>query len=336
MAELPHEMTAIEISEPGGPDVLQPVRRPLPTLREGEVLVAVEAAGVNRPDVFQRKGLYPPPKDASDLPGLEVSGRIASLGDNVDGLAVGDAICALTPGGGYAGYVAVPAGHCLPVPNGLSMIEAAAIPETVFTVWHNVFQRGGLTEGETFLVHGGTSGIGTIALQLAKAFGARPFATAGSVDKCRAAEELGAERCVDYKTDDFVDVLQEATGGDGIDLILDMVGGNYAPRNHKLAAVDGRIVQIATLGGAKQEIDLSVLMRKRLTHTGSTLRPRSNAFKTGLAKELHEKVWPLIEAGKVRPLIDRTFALDEAATAHRWMEQGDHIGKIVLTARTET
>ncbi|MCP1198817.1 NAD(P)H-quinone oxidoreductase [Notoacmeibacter sp. MSK16QG-6] len=331
MADLPQDMAAVEITEPGGPDVLQPVRRPLPTLRADEVLLAVEAAGVNRPDVFQRKGLYPPPEDASDLPGLEVSGRVAKLGDDVTGLNVGDVVCALTPGGGYAEYVAVPAGHCLPVPSGLSMTEGAALPETVFTVWHNVFQRGALKEGETFLVHGGTSGIGTIAIQLAKALGARPFATAGSPEKCRAAEELGAEKCVDYKQEDFVDVLRDMTGGKGVDLILDMVGGDYAPRNHRLAALDGRIVQIATLGGPKQEVDLSVIMRKRLTHTGSTLRPRSNAFKTALAEELRQKVWPLIEDGKVRPLIDKTFPLADAAGAHRHMESSDHIGKIVLT-----
>ncbi|RLQ86967.1 NAD(P)H-quinone oxidoreductase [Notoacmeibacter ruber] len=335
MAHLPQEMTVIEIAEPGGPEVLKLGRRSLPSLRAGDVLIRVEAAGINRPDVFQRKGLYPAPDGASDLPGLEVAGRIAKIGEGVTQWKEGDAVCALTPGGGYAHYVAVAAGHCLPVPEGLSMIEAAALPETAFTVWHNVFQRGGLSEGESLLVHGGTSGIGTMAIQLAKARGARAFATAGSAEKCEAAEKLGAERCVNYREEDFVEVFQDATGGKGIDVILDMVGGDYAPRNHKLAATGGRIVQIATLGGAKQEVDLSLLMRKRLTHTGSTLRPRSDDFKAALARELHEEAWPLIEAGKVRPLIDRTVALEDAAEAHRWMEQGDHIGKIVMTVEHE-
>lgn len=333
MTDLPARMNVVEISEPGAPDVLKPARRPLPEIAPGEVLIAVEAAGVNRPDVLQRMGAYPPPKEASDLPGLEVAGTIAALGEGVTRWRVGDAVCALTPGGGYAEYVNVPAGHCLPVPSDLSMVEAAAIPETAFTVWHNAFQRGGLKEGETFLVHGGTSGIGTMAIQLAKAFGARPFATAGSDEKCRAAEKLGAEKCVNYKTGDFVEALQAATGGHGIDVTLDMVGGDYAPRNHKLAAVDGRIVQIATLGGAKQQIDLSILMRKRLNHTGSTLRPRSVAFKQALAEDLQKNVWPLIERGALRPLIDATFPLAEAADAHRAMEASNHIGKIVLTVR---
>ena len=334
MAEsLPKEMKAVEISTPGGPEVLKSVTRPVPRPGHGEVLIAVHAAGLNRPDVFQRQGAYPPPKGASDLPGLEVAGTIADLGDGVSQWAEGDEVCALTPGGGYAQYVIVPAGHCLPVPSGLSMTEAAAIPETAFTVWHNVFQRGGLEKGESFLVHGGTSGIGTMAIQLAAAFGARVFATAGSDEKCEAAEELGAEKCVNYKSDDFVEVLQGITAGEGVDVILDMVGGDYAPRNHDVAAVGGRIVQIATLRGAKNEINLSRLMTKRLTHTGSTLRPRSVEFKTALAEELREKVWPLIESGTVRPLIDQTFPLEQASDAHKRMETSDHIGKIVLTVR---
>jgi putative PIG3 family NAD(P)H quinone oxidoreductase len=325
-----NEMTVALFDGFGGPEVLKPGRRRVPQPAPGEILVAIAAAGVNRPDVLQRLGAYPPPAGAPDWPGLEFAGTVAALGEGATRYKLGDPVMALVAGGGYAEYAVVAETNALPVPEGLSLEEAAGIPETFFTVWHNVFQRGGLKEGESFLVHGGTSGIGTTAIQLARAFGARVFATAGSDDKCRAAEELGAEFCVNYRSGDFVAALSEATGGRGIDLVLDMVGGDYTNKNLKLAAEDGRIVQIAFLNGPKVEIDLNLVMRKRLTLTGSTLRARSVDFKAGIARELEAKVWPLLAAGTVRPLIEARYPLAEAAEAHRHMDE-DHIGKIVLT-----
>lgn len=326
---LPSEMTAIEIREPGGPEVLVPSTRPLPSPGPGEVLVKVAAAGVNRPDVLQRLGGYPPPPGASDIPGLEIAGEVAALGEGVDDWALGDAVTALVTGGGYAEYCVAPAPQCLPRPAGLSWQEAAALPETFFTVWVNVFERGGLTAGESFLVHGGSSGIGTTAIQLAKAFGARVFATAGSSDKCAACETLGAERAINYREEDFVAIVKAATGK-GIDVILDMVGGDYVQRNIKAMAVDGRLCYIAFLGGSKVEIDLTPLMLKRITLTGSTLRARSVEFKAGIARQLREKVWPLIETGQIKPVMARNFPLTAAADAHALMESSQHIGKIVL------
>lgn len=328
---VPATMTCVEITTPGAPDVLKAATRPTPKPAAGEVLVKVAAAGVNRPDVIQRYGKYPPPPGASDLPGLEVAGTVAALGDGVTQLKIGDAICALVSGGGYAEYCTAPVPQCLPVPKGLSMVEAAAVPETFFTVWTNVFERGRLKAGETFLVHGGASGIGTTAIQLAKAFGARVFATAGTPEKCAACEKLGAEKAVNYKTEDFLAVLKEKTG-DGVDLILDMVGGDYVGKNLQLARMEGRIVQIAFLKSAKTEVNLDPLMRKRLTLTGSTLRARSVAEKGAIAQAVKQHVWPLVEAGRVKPLIHATFALTDAAGAHRLMEADTHIGKIVLTA----
>ncbi|HUZ73167.1 MAG TPA: NAD(P)H-quinone oxidoreductase [Stellaceae bacterium] len=332
MTSLPATTTAIEIREPGGPDVLRAARRPMPVPGAGEVLIAVEAAGVNRPDVLQRKGEYPPPPGASDIPGLEVAGRVVAVGLGVHHLAVGDAVCALVSGGGYAAHCVAPAVQCLPVPAGFGMIEAAALPETFFTVWHNLFERGRLAAGESVLVHGGSSGIGTTAIMLAHAFGARPiFATAGSPEKCRACEALGATRAVDYKRDDFVKAIKDATGGNGVDVILDMVGGSYIQRNFSALAVDGRLVFIAFLGGATASVNFVPVMLKRLTVTGSTLRARSVAAKGAIATSLHRQVWPLLDAGKLRPVIHRTFPLTEAEAAHRLMESSEHIGKIVLT-----
>ncbi|MEZ5812375.1 MAG: NAD(P)H-quinone oxidoreductase [Rhizobiaceae bacterium] len=328
--KLPSKMTAVAISEPGGPLALKPEARGLPEPKSGEILIRVRAAGVNRPDVLQRMGAYPPPPGASDLPGLEVSGEVAALGKNVQRWREGDPVTALTSGGGYAEFVAVHETNALPVPHGFTFTEAAAIPETFFTVWHNVFQRGGLSEGETFLVHGGSSGIGTTAIQLAKAFGATVVATAGSDDKCAACTRLGADRVVNYRNEDFVAAVKLATGGKGADVILDMVGGDYIARNYQAAAVDGRIVQIAFLQGSKAEVDFTRLMIKRLTHTGSTLRPRSVAFKAKIAAELEEKVWPLLADRKVAPVMDMIFPLKEAWRAHERMEEGQHIGKIVL------
>jgi len=327
---LPETMTAIAISEPGGPLVLKPESRPLPVPGPGEILIRVRAAGVNRPDVLQRQGAYPPPAGASDLPGLEVAGEVAALGEGAGRWRVGDAVAALTAGGGYAGYVAVHETNALPVPAGFTFTEAAALPETFFTVWHNVFQRARLAAGESFLVHGGSSGIGTTAIQLAAAFGARVFTTAGSAEKCAACTKLGASRAINYREEDFVRVIREETGGKGVDVILDMVGGDYVSRNYAAAAVDGRIVQIATLGGAKAEADIARLMVKRLTHTGSTLRPRSVEFKGRIAAELEQKVWPLLAARTIQPVMDRIFPLKEAWRAHERMEEGEHIGKIVL------
>ena len=327
---IPATMTAVEITEPGKPEVLKPTSRPTPRPAAGEVLIRVIAAGVNRPDVLQRYGKYPPPAGASDLPGLEVAGRIVACGPDVKGFKIGDQVCALLAGGGYAEYATAPAPQCLPAPKGLTPIEAAAIPETFFTVWTNVFERGRLQHGETFLVHGGASGIGTTAIQLARAHGARVFATAGTAEKCAACEKLGAERAINYRSEDFVAVVKEETGGAGADVILDMVGGEYTARNLDLLRIEGRLVQIAFLKGSKVEIDLNPLMRKRLTFTGSTLRARSVPEKGAVAAAVRRHVWPLLEAGKVKPVIHATFPLAEAAKAHAMMEADQHIGKIVL------
>jgi len=328
---LPDTMTAIEITEHGGPEVLKPVRRPVPAPGDGEVLIKVAAAGVNRPDLAQRAGLYPPPPGASDLPGLEVAGEIVALGGGAEGVAVGDPVCALAPGGGYAEYCALPAAHCLPVPGGYDTVRAAALPETFFTVWTNVFMRGRLQEGETLLVHGGASGIGTTAIQLAAARGATVIATAGTVDKCAACEELGATRAINYRNEDFVDIVNDITGGRGADVILDMVAGPYVPRNQKCLALDGRLVTIALLGGAKAEVNFGLLMMKRQTFTGSTLRPQSVAAKAAIAEGLRREVWPLLDSGQIAPVIQDAFGLREAAAAHAALEAGEHIGKYVLT-----
>ena len=330
MADLPASMTCIEISQYGGPEVLKPGRRPLPKPAAGEVLIRVAAAGVNRPDVLQRQGNYPVPPGASDIPGLEVAGEIVALGAEVKDWKLGDRCMALLAGGGYAEYAAAPAPQCLAVPKGYSMVEAAAVPETFFTVWTNVFQRGRLQAGETLLVHGGASGIGTTAIPLAKALGARVFATAGGAAKARACETLGAERGIDYRSEDFVPIVKELTGGRGVDVILDMVGGDYVARNIAAAAVEGRIVYIAFLRGPSVELNIAPIMMKRLTLTGSTLRPRSVAEKGVIAAELRSRVLPLMEAGKVRPLVEATYPLEQAAEAHRRID-ADHTGKIVLT-----
>ena len=323
-------MRAIDITQPGKPEVLQPCERPLPELKAGEVLIKVHAAGINRPDVLQRMGHYPVPPGASDLPGLEVAGEIVDgdLGDS--GFRKGDMVCALVQGGGYAEYCAAPLAQCLPVPEGLSAVEAASLPETFFTVWTNVFDRAGLGEGETLLVQGGTSGIGVTAIQLATALGHRVFATAGSDEKCRACEELGAERGINYRTEDFVAVVKELTGGKGVDVVLDMVAGDYVAREIDCLADDGRIALIALLGGAKANVDLGQVLRRRLSISGSTLRPRPVAFKGAIAQKLREHVWPLFAQGKIKPVIYRTFPLEEAAEAHALMESSTHVGKIVL------
>ena len=331
MTDLPETMTAIAISGPGGPQVLKPEQRPLPQPGDGEVLVKVAAAGVNRPDVLQRLGLYPPPAGAPDIPGLEIAGTVAMLGRNARRWRVGDKVTALVPGGGYAQYCCVHETNALPLPEPLSFAQGACVPETVFTVWHNLFQRGGLKAGETALVHGGTSGIGTVAIQLAKAFGAKIIVTAGSDAKCVAAEDLGADKAINYKSEDFVAAVRAATGGAGADVIMDMVGGDYISRNYEAAAEEGRIVQIAFLKEPVAEADFRKLMVKRLTHTGSTLRPRSVRFKADLAKAIQDNVWPLIADGRFAPVMDSEFALADAAGAHRRIDEGDHIGKIVLT-----
>ncbi|PHO04948.1 NAD(P)H-quinone oxidoreductase [Rhodobacteraceae bacterium 4F10] len=320
-------MRAIEITQPGGPDVLQVTERPVPMPGAGEVVIRIAYAGVNRPDALQRAGAYAPPPTASDLPGLEASGTIVAVGPGVDEWAEGDDVCALLPGGGYAEYVLTPAAHCLPVPKGMDLKRAACLPETFFTVWSNVFQRGGLQAGERFLVHGGSSGIGTTAIQLANVFGARVFTTAGSEEKCAACLDLGAERAINYREEDFVDVLR-AEGG--ANLILDMVGGPYIPRNIKTLSDDGRLVQIAFLSGPKVELNFAQIMTRRLTVTGSTLRPQSDLAKARIAADLREKVWPLLDAGRVAPVMDSEFALEDAAEAHTRMESSGHIGKIVL------
>ncbi|TMM52881.1 NAD(P)H-quinone oxidoreductase [Sulfitobacter sabulilitoris] len=321
------QMRAVEITKPGGPEVLQLTQRPVPEPAHGQVVIKVAYAGVNRPDALQRAGMYAPPPTASDLPGLEASGEVVALGDGVTDLAIGDKVCALLPGGGYAEYVATPAAHCLPIPDGLSLGQAACLPETFFTVWSNVFTRGGLQAGERFLVHGGSSGIGTTAIQLAHAFGARVFVTAGSDEKCSACIDLGAEEAINYRTSDFVEVMK-AQGG--ANLILDMVGGEYIPRNLEALAMDGRLVQIAFLQGPKVEVNFAPLMMRRLTMTGSTLRPQSDLAKARIAQDLAEAVWPLLAAGKVAPVMDQEFALADAAQAHARMESSAHIGKIVL------
>ncbi|MEX0340723.1 MAG: NAD(P)H-quinone oxidoreductase [Arenibacterium sp.] len=321
------QMRAVEITEPGGPDVLQITERAVPIPAHGQVVIKVAYAGVNRPDALQRAGNYAPPPDASDLPGLEAAGEIVALGDGVSNWTIGEQVCALLPGGGYAEYVATPAAHCLPVPKGMGLKEAACLPETFFTVWSNVFTRGGLKGGERFLVHGGSSGIGTTAIQLANAFGARVFATAGSDEKCAACTALGAARAINYKTEDFVEIMN-AEGG--ADLILDMVGGDYIKRNIKSLAMDGRLVQIAFLQGPMAELNFAQLMVRRLTITGSTLRPQSVAAKAAIAEELRRDVWPLLDAGRIAPVMDSEFPLAEAAAAHARMESSGHIGKIVL------
>jgi putative PIG3 family NAD(P)H quinone oxidoreductase len=326
-------MTAIEISSPGGPEVLKPGTRPMPELKAGEVLIEVAAAGINRPDVFQRMGRYDPPPGAPDIPGLEVAGRIVKAAGDVTGFKVGDQVCALVAGGGYAEFCTAPAAQCLPVPAGLSMVEAAALPETFFTVWSNVFDRGQLQPGESLLVHGGSSGIGTTAIQLGRAFGARVFTTAGSAEKCEACLKLGAERAINYRDEDFVEVVKTATEGRGVDVVLDMVGGDYIPRSLSVMAADGRHVSIAFLRGSKSTIDFNAVMRKRLTLTGSTLRPRPIADKAAIAEKLKAQVWPKIADGAIRPLVYKTFPLAEAAAAHALMESSEHIGKIVLVVR---
>ena len=331
MTALPETMRAVEIAAPGDPEVLTATTRPLPSPREGEILVRVAAAGVNRPDVLQRQGRYTPPPGASDLPGLEIAGEVVALGPKASRYAAGAQVTALLPGGGYAEFAVVHETNALPVPDGMSLIEAAAIPETYCTVWTNVFDRGGLQRGEWLLVHGGTSGIGTTAIQLAKAFEAHVLTTVGSMEKAKACVQLGADLAIVYKDEDFVVATFAATGGRGADVILDMVGGDYVARNYAAAAVDGRIVQIAFLHGRKVEVDLQTIMAKRLVHTGSTLRPRSVAEKAGVIDALRAHVWPLLAAGRCRPLIDSTFPLAEAAAAHRRIENADHVGKIVLT-----
>jgi len=329
---VPTTMTAIDIEgDGGGPDVLVPQEHAVPHPAEGEVLIKVAAAGVNRPDVLQRQGSYPPPRGASPVPGLEIAGEVVLVGSGVSTAAVGDTVMALVPGGGYAEYCLAAAETTLPIPEGLSVVEAAAIPETFFTVWSNVFDRAGLKAGEWLLVHGGSSGIGTTAIQLAKAFGAFVITTAGSDEKLAACRELGADAAINYRTTDFVSVVKEVTDGHGVDLILDMVGGSYLERNWQAAAVEGRIVQIAVLGGSSEHVDFRRLMMKRLTHTGSTLRARDVAFKADLAASLKANVWPLMSEGKARPVIDSTFPLAKAEEAHRRMESSGHVGKIVLT-----
>jgi putative PIG3 family NAD(P)H quinone oxidoreductase len=323
-------MTAIEINEPGGPEVLTPVQRPAPHPASYEILIRVQAAGVNRPDLMQRQGHYPPPAGASDIPGLEVAGTVAALGEGVSGWAVGDAVCALLAGGGYAEYAAVPAVQCLPVPDGLSMVEAAALPETLFTCWTNLVDGGHLAAGQTVLIHGGSSGIGTTGIQLAKGLGARVFVTAGSAEKCAACLKLGADLAIDYKAEDFVGAVKAATNKHGVDVVLDMVGGDYVRRNIEILAQGGRHVSIATQGGVEATIPIFRVMQKRLVLTGSTLRPRSPAEKGVIADALHRTVWPMIAAGRLKPIIHATFPLDRAAEAHRALEDGDHIGKIVL------
>ena len=327
-----NQMRAIEITAPGGPEVLKETQRPRPKAGQGEVVIRVAFAGVNRPDALQRAGNYAPPPDASDLPGLEAAGEVVEVGEGAEGIAVGDRVCALLPGGGYAEYVKTPAAHCLPVPDGMSLEQAACLPETFYTVWSNVFMRGGLQGGELFLVHGGSSGIGTTAIQLATVFGARVFATAGSNEKCKACTDLGAERAINYKTEDFVEILK-AEGG--ANLILDMVGGEYIPRNVQAVATDGRIVHIAFLQGPKAELNFAQIMARRITVTGSTLRPQSVAAKAAIADQLREKVWPLLSSGRIAPVMDSTFDLTDAAQAHARMESSGHIGKIVLRVAGE-
>ena len=324
-------MRAVVIAKPGGPEVLQPAQRPVPQPKPTEILVKVAAAGVNRPDVLQRLGLYAVPPDASDLPGLEIAGEVVAIGSQVKNTKVGDKVCALVHGGGYAEYCVTPEVTALPVPKGLSLVEAAALPETTFTVWGNVYDRAKLAPGETLLVQGGSSGIGTTAIQMARATGNRVFATAGSDEKCAACVKLGAEKAINYKTQDFLEEVKAATGGKGVNVILDMVGGDYFPKELKCLADEGRLAFIAFLRGPKTELDINELMRRRLTVTGSTLRPRTVEFKGYVARNLREKIWPHIDAGRIRPVIHKTFSLENASEAHRLMESSQHIGKIVLT-----
>ncbi|MDB5969319.1 MAG: qor [Hydrocarboniphaga sp.] len=328
--ELPTTMNAVEISSPGAPEVLKLTTRPLPELRSGEVLIRVAAAGINGPDLVQRRGGYPPPPGASDLPGLEIAGTVVAVSGESGAIRVGDAVCALVTGGGYAEYCAASASLCLPVPRGLSLEQAASLPETYFTVWSNVFDRGRLAAGETLLVQGGASGIGVAAIQTAAAFGNRVFATAGSAEKCQACEQLGAQQAINYRTEDFVEVVKRLTDNKGVDVILDMVAGDYIAREIKALAPDGRLVIIALLGGAKGNADFSAVMLKRLTVTGSTLRARSVEFKAAIAENLRTRIWPLIESGRIKPVIHARFALAEAARAHALMESGAHIGKLML------
>lgn len=327
---LPELMTVVGFAAPGGPEVLVPSLVPVPSPRAGEVLIKVAFAGVNRPDVIQRMGFYPPPPGASPIPGLEVSGEIVALGEGVDPVMLGQQVCALVSGGGYAEYCLAVAGHCLPVPAGLPLDQAAALPETLFTVWHNVFERGYACDGETILVHGGTSGIGSMAIMLGRLFGIKVIVTCGGADKCDAAREIGATLAIDYKAEDFVEVVQRFTGGQGVDMVLDMVAGDYVARNLKCLADDGRHVTIAVQGGLKAEINMAEVMRRRLMLTGSTLRPRTSEFKTLLADEIAANAWPFVESGQLRPVMDQSFPLAEAAAAHARMEAGAHIGKIVL------
>jgi putative PIG3 family NAD(P)H quinone oxidoreductase len=327
-------MLTIEIKTPGGPEALVPVDRPVPSIGPGEVLVKVAAAGVNRPDVLQRQGRYPPPPGVTDIPGLEIAGTIEKVDPAVTAWRVGDRVCALVSGGGYAEFCAVPAPQCLPIPRGLDVTHAAAIPETTFTVWTNVFERGRLAAGESILIHGGSSGIGTTAIQLARACGARVFATAGSAEKCAACESLGAERCVNYRETDFVAAVKAGTNGHGVDVVLDMVAGDYVQRNIEVLAMDGRLVMIGRQGGVKSEIDIMPILRKRLTLTGSTLRTRSVEEKGALARAVHQHVWPLFESGAVRVIVHQTFPLRDAATAHRVMESSAHVGKLVLQVQS--
>jgi NADPH2:quinone reductase len=329
---MPDTMRVVEISEPGGPQVLVPAERAVPDPGQGQVLIRVAWGGVNRPDALQRAGSYAPPPGASDLPGLEAAGEVVAIGPGAEGVAVGDRVCALLPGGGYAEYVTTPAAHCLPVPKTLSLKEAACLPETYFTVYSNVFTRGGLQGGERFLVHGGSSGIGTTAIQLAEAFGAEVFATAGSAEKCQACLDLGAHRAINYRDEDFVEILRAAGGAN---LILDMVGGDYIPRNVKALADDGRLVQIAFLQGPKVALNFAMLMVRRLTITGSTLRPQSDLAKARIAQNLREAVWPLLDSGRIAPVMDSEFPLEEAAAAHARMESSAHVGKIVLKVSGE-
>ncbi len=327
---IPQQMRAVEIAEPGGPEQLQIAEYPVPEPGAGEVLVRVSHAGINRPDVMQRKGLYPPPPDASPLPGLEVAGEIAAVGADVDTAMLGQPVCALANGGGYAEYCTVPAGQCLPVPEGLAMAEAAALPETLFTVWSNLFERAYLAPGETLLVHGGTSGIGTMAIKLAKLFGVTIIVTCGSDKKCTVASDLGADHAINYKEADFVEEVRRITDGKGVHVVLDMIAGDYVPRNLQCLREDGRHVTIAVQGGLKAEVSMVHIMTRRLTLTGSTLRPRSAAFKAAVADELIRHVWPFVADGRLRPVMDRIFPLADASEAHRRMEAGDHVGKIVL------
>lgn len=328
---LPDTMRQVVFTAPGGPDVLALGTGPVPVPRDGEVLIEVAYAGVNRPDCLQRAGAYPPPPDASPILGLEVAGRVVALGTGVGAPGIGATVCALVPGGGYAEYCTAPAAWCLPIPGDVSVGDAAGLPETHFTVWNNVFDRGRLVAGETLLVHGGTSGIGLTAIQLAKCFGATVIATAGSPEKAAFCRSIGADHAIDYRTQDFVDEVARITGKRGVDVILDMVGGSYVPRELKSLADEGRLVFIAMLGGSKAELDINEVMRRRLTISGSTLRPRPVAFKGAIARSLREKIWPLVEAGRIKPVIYKTFALEQAADAHRLMESSQHIGKIVLS-----